>query len=160
MTSPGLIALLEDDSAVATLALAALQQVWPSASYHLTTTLVALLGGIQETLPDLCVLDLYVPDSHGLETLHEVLRWIPPPVPLIVMSGYLTPLEGYKALEAGASGVVLKGIGSLTTSLREESSKVWATRCGLQRRLIWWADKSPGTLLAGVSGAVEMPHAE
>jgi two-component system NarL family response regulator len=69
--------------------------------------------------PDLVVLDLRMPDGGGMSALLGVLR-IRSDAKVLVLSSYANEEEVYQALQAGASGYVLKDVGraELTAAIR------------------------------------------
>jgi PAS domain S-box-containing protein len=57
---------------------------------------------------DVCLLDLSLPDSHGLETLVKV-RAKAPSLPIVVLTGLADEAFGLSALPAGAQDYLIKG---------------------------------------------------
>jgi DNA-binding NarL/FixJ family response regulator len=71
------------------------------------------LGAVTSTVyhdPDLVVLDLLMPTLDGLEATEEIIR-CNPRTRVLVLSSYCTDAITASALEAGATGVVLKNSG-------------------------------------------------
>jgi two-component system, OmpR family, KDP operon response regulator KdpE len=56
--------------------------------------------------PDLCILDLGLPDSDGVNFIHKVRSWSP--VAIIVLSARLAESQRVAAFEAGADDYVIK----------------------------------------------------
>ena len=81
--------------------------------------------------PDVVVLDLRMPDGGGMRALagiHEACR----DAKVLVLSSYANEEEVYQALQAGASGYVLKDVGpdELTGAIRQVySGKRWIQSC-------------------------------
>lgn len=63
---------------------------------------------LEETEPDLVLLDLTLPDSRGLDTLLAVLE-CSPQVPIVVMTGTDDEAVGQQAVEQGAQDFLVKG---------------------------------------------------
>jgi two-component system, NarL family, invasion response regulator UvrY len=65
------------------------------------------LQSVQETQPDLVVLDLNLPSLGGLELLKRLMR-VKPDLAILVFSQHAEAIYAAKALEAGARGFVSK----------------------------------------------------
>jgi DNA-binding NarL/FixJ family response regulator len=61
----------------------------------------------EEHLPDITLLDLGLPDIHGVEVI-KTLRETHPDARIIVLTTYLGDVHAIRALRAGASGYLLK----------------------------------------------------
>jgi DNA-binding NarL/FixJ family response regulator len=61
----------------------------------------------EEHLPDITLLDLGLPDIHGVEVI-KALRETHPDARIIVLTTYLGDVHAIRALRAGASGYLLK----------------------------------------------------
>ncbi len=60
-----------------------------------------------DTLPDVCILDINMPEMNGYDTAQEIKRlW--PHVKILALSMYDTELNVIKMLRSGANGYVLK----------------------------------------------------
>jgi DNA-binding NarL/FixJ family response regulator len=101
------ILLVDDSLADAELAVAILSEI--GLVEHCTTLAAALerLADRARPAPSVVLLDLSLPDSHGIETFERLAQVEPPPV--IVMSGDDNPACARAALERGARGFVVKG---------------------------------------------------
>jgi DNA-binding NarL/FixJ family response regulator len=62
----------------------------------------------EEHLPDITLMDLGLPDVHGIEVIKR-LRGTHPDARIIVLTTYLGDVQAIRALRAGASGYLLKG---------------------------------------------------
>ena len=81
--------------------------------------------------PDVVVLDLRMPDGGGIHALAGI-REACPDAKVLVLSSYANEEEVYQALQAGASGYVLKDVGpdELTGAIRQVySGKRWIQSC-------------------------------
>jgi DNA-binding NarL/FixJ family response regulator len=61
----------------------------------------------EEHLPDITLMDLGLPDVHGVEVI-KTLRAAHPDARIIVLTTYLGDVQAIRALRAGASGYLLK----------------------------------------------------
>lgn len=62
----------------------------------------------EEHLPDVTLMDLGLPDVNGIDVIKE-LRAQHPDARIIVLTTYLGDVQALRALQAGASGYLLKG---------------------------------------------------
>jgi DNA-binding NarL/FixJ family response regulator len=62
----------------------------------------------EENLPDVTLMDLGLPDIHGIDVIRR-LRAQHPDARIIVLTTYLGDVQALRALQAGASGYLLKG---------------------------------------------------
>ncbi len=67
----------------------------------------AVLGLVEEHDPDLVLLDLTLPDGHGLEVLKD-LSAMHPDVPVLILSSNDESVYAERALKAGARGYIMK----------------------------------------------------
>lgn len=70
-------------------------------------TMAEALEALRGPLPDAILLDLNLPDSSGIDTLHRLLR-LCPDVPVIVMTGDLPPMLRQQLLATGATECIAK----------------------------------------------------
>ena len=61
----------------------------------------------EEHLPDITLMDLGLPDGHGIDVI-KALREKHPDAKIIVLTTYLGDVQAVRALRAGASGYLLK----------------------------------------------------
>jgi len=59
--------------------------------------------------PDVCLLDLFMPDMDGLETLRRILE-AQPDARVVILTSSEAPADADKALAAGAAGYVTKSL--------------------------------------------------
>lgn len=83
------------------------------------TTGAQTVESFKNLRPDVVLLDLRMPDGGGLRALAGI-REIRGPAKVLVLSSYANEEEIYRALQAGASGYVLKDVGrdELTGAIR------------------------------------------
>lgn len=70
-------------------------------------SVTAAMDGINETKPDLVIVDVTLPDGHGIE-LVKILRAQLPKLRILVLSMHDESLYAERALQAGARGYVMK----------------------------------------------------
>jgi len=83
----------------------------------------------EEHLPDITLLDLGLPDMHGIDVIKQ-LRAQHPDARIIVLTTYLGDVQAIRALQAGASGYLLKG--TLRRDLLNTIRAVHAGQCHVQ----------------------------
>ena len=66
------------------------------------------LSLFEQHLPDITLMDLRMPDMDGIEAMTEIIRHFPE-ARIIVLTTYLGDVQALRALQAGASGYLLKG---------------------------------------------------
>ncbi len=84
---------------------------------HFATTLGEAVMLVREHAPDVCLVDLYLPDSHGIETLHS-LRRILPHCAIVVVTATDDASMLRHAIYANIQGYLVKGEYSATALLR------------------------------------------
>ena len=79
--------------------------------YHVITALdgASALRAAAETKPDVVVLDLGLPDMHGVTVIQRIRGWSS--VPIIVLSARVDSTDKVHALDAGADDYVTKPFG-------------------------------------------------
>ncbi len=80
----------------------------------------------EEHLPDITLMDLGLPDIHGVEVI-KTLRSTHPDARIIVLTTYLGDVQAIRALRAGASGYLLKA-----TLRRDLLDSIRAVHAGLR----------------------------
>ncbi len=70
-------------------------------------TVAAAKGGIAAAHPDLVIVDVSLPDGHGIELVKD-LRALHPKLPILVLSMHDELLYAERAFRAGASGYIMK----------------------------------------------------
>jgi two-component system, cell cycle response regulator len=105
------VLLVEDSPTDAAIALEALEQGrkrGQSFAVRHVKRLDEALKSLRSNEFDVVVLDLDLPDSHGLDTLHEVRRAVPE-MPIVVCSGLENEDAAIAALQEGAQDYLVKG---------------------------------------------------
>jgi len=82
------------------------------------------LAYVDQLTPDLVILDVHLPDMHGIEVAKEILRRRPE-AKIMIFSGDAAPQTVQDALKAGVRGFLLK-----TTGLQELSKAIEAILAG------------------------------
>lgn len=104
--------LLVDDHALFRTGLGLmLSQQWPQAQVVQAASWGEALRCLQRDLPDLILLDVHLPDGHGLSDL-PVLRTLAPHCPVLLMSAEVAANQVRAAREAGALGFLPKAVGA------------------------------------------------
>lgn len=104
MTGKRLIYLLEDDDDIARVLIRTLsaQGMEVTAFRRISDFAQA----VQKRLPDLCILDLSLPDGDGMSVIRE--RMLPDSVPRIIVTGRGTLTDRVIGLEIGADDYIVK----------------------------------------------------
>ena len=103
------ILVVEDDPAMSKL----LAMLFETNGFHVVVANTCELG-ISKThsqRPDMCILDLGLPDRDGIDFVREVRKWSP--VPIIVVTARTHESQRLAAFEAGADDYVIKPFNSL-----------------------------------------------
>jgi DNA-binding NarL/FixJ family response regulator len=87
------------------------------------------LALFEEHRPDITLMDLGLPDIHGIDVIRR-LRAQHPDARIIVLTTYLGDVQALRALQAGASGYLLKG--TLRRDLLDTVREVHAGRRHVQ----------------------------
>jgi two-component system, NarL family, invasion response regulator UvrY len=80
---------------------------WPQARYHEADDAAGLFHALEIGTPDLVILDLSLPDRHGLDCL-AALRRLHPQLPVLVLSMHDEQSWGMRVLDSGAMGYLTK----------------------------------------------------
>jgi len=109
---PTLILLVEDEHTLASTLAQLLRQQFHGCTVMQAHTLHEAEAALDAITPDIILLDLRLPDSSESRTLGKLLEHPHSGrVPIIVLSGYYSRLEGLAAVAQGAEDYVLKGDG-------------------------------------------------
>jgi two-component system nitrate/nitrite response regulator NarL len=127
-----------------------LAEAWPDADVRAVPTWAEAMDALDEQAVDLILLDIHLPDAHGLAMLPD-LRARVPHTPVLVMSADVNGVLVRDAREAGACGYLHKSA--------SPPEVVAAVRAGLDGRQAW--DQLPYDLLqqAAVPPAESVGHA-
>jgi two-component system KDP operon response regulator KdpE len=113
---PTVVVLIEDDPQIRRF----LRTTLPHHGYKLVEVGTAADGlrEIETRQPDLCILDLGLPDTDGLEVIQRVREWNE--MPIIVLSARGQERDKITAIDAGADDYVGKpfGVGELLARMR------------------------------------------
>lgn len=138
--APDIVLIVEDDQATSTLLATTARGLWRGHPVCAEVrTLAEAQALVQNLVPDLVILDLYLPDSPtpgspGWDTLDALIPLLPPLIPVIVLSGYYAWLEGGTALGRGAFAFLPKDGHCTPAVLVETLSSAWALAQGLAVR--------------------------
>jgi phosphoserine phosphatase RsbU/P len=136
--APVRILLVEDNPGDARLLRLTLQEA-ESLRFDLghAARLSEALDAVREGPPDVVLLDLSLPDAHGMETVTRMLD-AAPAVPIIVLTGLTDETVAVQAVQAGAQDYLVKGSvdgGTLARAIRYamERKRMEMERAGLLR---------------------------
>lgn len=102
--------LLVDDHPVLRAGLVALLQLEPDLLVvGQASTGAAAVQMWRRCRPDVCLLDLFMPDMDGLETLRRILE-AQPEARVVILTSSEAPADADRALAAGAAGYVTKSL--------------------------------------------------
>jgi len=103
------VLLVEDDLGDADL-IGELLELVPSIHFQVTPTkrLAQALGHLRQELFDVVLLDLSLPDSHGLATVSQICTQAPT-VPIVILSGLEDKALALAAVQKGAQDYLVKG---------------------------------------------------
>lgn len=109
--------ILDDDEAMCALLLEQFQKIgWSLQVFHRP---LPLFEALQERQPDLLILDLLLPDKHGIDVLSRI-RQIHKGFPILILSALATPGDRVVGLEAGADDYLIKPFQFRELQLRSE----------------------------------------
>ncbi len=110
-----LIYCLEDDTQISYIITKTLEK--SGYTYKEFNRSEALLRAIEETMPDMFLLDVMMPDMSGLDVL-KYIRQYHKHVPIMMISALGTEMDKVKALDLGADDYLIKPFGILELSSR------------------------------------------
>lgn len=102
------VLLVEDDAPFAQFIISSIRQIAPTVELSLAPRLAAAVSAIAGTSFDAILLDLNLPDSQGLETLHNVTA-VATDAAVVVLTGTDDALQAQSALRLGAQDWLTKG---------------------------------------------------
>jgi DNA-binding response OmpR family regulator len=109
--------ILDDDEVMCTLLLEQFRMIgWSLQAFHRP---LPLLESLQAVQPDLLILDMCLPDKHGIEVLSRV-RHIGQGFPILILSALAAPSDRVVGLEAGADDYLTKPFQFRELHLRSE----------------------------------------
>ncbi len=135
-----------------------------TAAGHLTGGLEVLGGG----KIDICLLDLHLPESDGLETLHRVIASAPA-IPVVVLTGYDDERQAVLAVKSGAQDYLFKN--AMTPELLRRTIRSSVERARMKRRLhlmqfcvdkapdaVYWLDRNAQFIYANEAASTMMGY--
>jgi serine phosphatase RsbU (regulator of sigma subunit) len=137
------VLLIEDDEADALLVEELVADCSPGMRLTWVRSLAEARGALAAEAPDCVLLDLHLPDSHGLEGVARVRRYAD--VAVVVLTGLAEERTGLAAVAAGAQDYLVKGRVDAELFAR-------AVRYAIQRKL---AEQAAAALQAGQLRAEE-----
>jgi signal transduction histidine kinase len=106
--SPTQVLLIEDNPGDADLVRLRLTESKRQVDVNCVSRLADALTSIENKPPSVVLLDLNLPDSHGIETFRKVLEKAPH-VPVVILSGQDDELLAMKAIHQGVQDYLVKG---------------------------------------------------
>ncbi len=103
-----IVLLVEDDEADAVLVEELIADGAPGIRLILASSIAEAYARMSEALPDCVLLDLNLPDAHGLDALAQVHAFAED-VPVVVLTGLDQERTGLAAVAAGAQDYLVKG---------------------------------------------------
>ncbi len=107
-------------------------------------SIAAACSALRESLYDVVVLDLNLPDSDGLATLRQ-LQEANDSVPIVVMTGYDDDELGREAVHLGAEDYLVKGSGTPASIMRSLSYAIERNHTANELRYLAHHDALTGT---------------
>lgn len=130
--------IVEDDEDLAALIPQVLMKMWPASAtvYGVASTMRQAQCIIVEkgNIPDLVILDLYLPDSGGMETIDSLVTILPETSGILAMSAYLSHIEGRDALARGATRFITKQDKFDSLIIMDVAIRTWLATKGLRLR--------------------------
>jgi signal transduction histidine kinase len=126
------VLLIEDNPGDADLVRLRLVESRPSVRVDCASRLSEGLAAIAREMPSLVLLDLNLPDSHGVETFRKVMEKAPG-VPVVVLSGQDDEAMAIKAVNQGVQDYLIKG--DLSSKHLERAMRYAVERQSLLRTL-------------------------
>lgn len=156
---PSRVLVVEDDISMANLLAQLVETLWPGPEVTTVTVVQSLEAAVAyltdaypDRSPDLVVADLQLPDSTGVATVDTLMTHLTLYIPVVVISGTVTPLEGLLTLRHGATSFVSKDEHCTPSYLFQVLSNAWARAQGVAFRRTRakpeWPDPQ-GTLASG-----------
>lgn len=111
----GTVYLLEDDVSICGLIKVALEM--NGLSFKAFSTVKSFLTGVEENVPDVCLIDIMLPDGSGIDALKSVKAKFPK-VSVIMLSALIKEEDKVNALNLGADDYVTKPFSVLELTAR------------------------------------------
>jgi DNA-binding response OmpR family regulator len=100
------ILLVDDDPEIRTSVRVGFELQWRDVEFSEASTAAQALRLVEETRPDLVLLDVGLPDMDGLAVLREIRAFSA--VPVVMLTARDEPIDAVRGLEAGADDYVAK----------------------------------------------------
>lgn len=144
MSSPSDILVIEDDQGTAYMLIERVRRLWGDTMFHQADSLAAAQQILRVLAPDIILLDLYLPDTQGIETIDRVIVSSPQSI-VIAISGYLTDIDGLVCLGHGADAYILK---SAPETIVLTMAQCWQRAIGRNQRLLPLQQRTPHVVAA------------
>ena len=131
-SEPKLLLVIEDDPDCRAVLALLLAELWPACALCFAACLTEAERVLDGCLPDLVLADLKLTDSLPETAINVLLDRLPPLLPLVVVSGYMTPLEGQEMLRLGADAFIVKGTSK--GDIQQRLLHTWLRAVGRQAR--------------------------
>jgi len=136
------ILVIDDDDGDLRVVSLALKKTCPEHALVSAGTLAEGMDRLRQGGIDLVLLDLGLPDSHGLETVDRVCRTYAD-IPIVVLTGLNSEGAGLEALRRGATDYLVKD--KLSAELLSRTLRYSLERKRLEQRLVFLASHDPLT---------------
>lgn len=161
MTAPIEILVVEDNDSDAFILRRALSSHESDFKLHRTTRCSDALDILHHRSFDIILLDLSLPDSHGLETVRSIVK-AQSGVPVIVLTGHDNDAAGLEAVKAGAQDYLIKNSidsGEIVRSIRYALERKRTERYARERDSLKSALQAMEQVLAVVGHELRTPLA-
>jgi diguanylate cyclase (GGDEF)-like protein len=136
------ILVIDDDDGDIRMVALALKQACPGYALSSAETLAEGVDRLCQDDFDLVLLDMGLPDSHGLKTVDRVCKSFTD-IPIIVLTGLDSEETGLEAIRRGASDYLVKG--QFSAELLSRTIRYSLERKRLEQRLVYLAGHDPLT---------------
>ena len=104
--APEQVLVVEDDSSIAELLKIVLER--QGFIVKIAGTVEAATKSLEDAMPDLVLLDLMLPDGHGLDLLRWLRDDVGSAVPVVVLTAFRQEEKALRAFELGAADFISK----------------------------------------------------
>jgi signal transduction histidine kinase len=154
--------LIEDNAVDGKLIQTALERGTLPCQVEVATSLKGGIAAVQRSAPDVVLLDLWLPDSQGMETFHAAARAMPL-VPIVILSSTADEQSARQAVANGAQDYLVKGdinLKALGRALRYsvERHRFEVRHRGMEEQLAQARKlEAIGQLAAGIAHEINTP---